>query len=32
MVETPVLDLKITHFSSVHGCGAKQFCGALNSI
>ncbi len=27
-----VLDLKIKHFSSVHGCGAKQICDAWNYI
>ncbi len=32
MVEKTVLDLKIKQFSSVHGCVAKQFCGAWNSI
>ncbi len=26
MVEKPVFHLKIKHF---HGCGVKQFCGAL---
>ncbi len=32
IVEKPVLELKIKHISSVHSCGAKQLCGAWNSI
>ncbi len=32
MVENPVLDFKLKHFSSVHGYEAKRFCGAWNSI